>query len=370
MNISINNKNLNVQITKDEVFILNTIIDKIDFISLKKITSNNLKEEELINILRSLYEKNVIIIDNPALLKIGSFTDKGSSVYLYSNTNISEQIENIYKKIKEKKNYYEILGVSPKASLKEIKFVYFKLSKRYHPDIIKKYNLPPEIKEQVDLVMLELSNLFNILKVNSKRKEYDKTLNIFKNKIETIKQTNPHNNNIEKSNEYTTLASNEYYGANLNKSLQLTKLALSYNPTNKKALKLKEDLEILINKNKILKSIKVIDDLITTGDYYEAFEQINDLIIEHGDDKKFLLKKVEILDKINPSKNKNKIISLLQDILDKDESDIKTRETLLGYLKKADEKAMLKEEAEKLLKVDPKNKTAKKYIKGKIWNMF
>ncbi len=372
MNISINSKNLNINITKDEVFILNTIIDKIDFISLKKITSNNFKEEELIDILKSLYEKKIVLIDDPSLLKIGSFNNNTSesSVYLYTNTNISEQIENIYKKIQEEKNYYEILGVSPKSSLKEIKFIYFKLSRRYHPDIVKKYNLPSDIKEQVDTVMLKLSNIFNILKVDSKRKEYDRTLNIFKNKLKSIKQANPHNNNIEKSNEYTLLASNEYYGGKLDKSLQLIKLALSYNPNSKKALKLKTDLDILINKNKILNNIKSINELISVGDYYEAFEQINDLIIEYGDEKRFLLKKVELLDKINSHKNKNKIISLLKDILSKDKNDIQTREILIEYLKKVDEKVLLKEQSEELLKIDPKNKTAKKYIKGKLWNMF
>jgi len=370
MNISINSKNLNVDVTKDEVFILNTIIDKIDFISLKKITVNNFNEKELIAILKSLYQKNIINIDNPSLLKIESFTKTKSSIYLYSNTNISEQIENIYKKIKEKRNYYEILGVSPKSTLKEIKYMYFKLSKRYHPDITKKYNLPKEIQKQVNFVMLELSNIFNILKVPLKRKEYDRSLNIFKNKVETVKKINPNNSNMEKSREYLLLASNEYYAGKLNKSLQLIKLSLSYSPNSKKALKLKADIDLLIGKSKINDKLKKIDEMISVADYYEAFEIVNDLIIEHGDEKRFLFKKVELLEKTNSSKNKNKIINLLQDIISQDKNDIKAREILIEYLKKLDEKQLLKKQAEELLKIDSKNKVAKKYIKGKLWNMF
>jgi curved DNA-binding protein CbpA len=370
MNISINSKNLSAKLTKDEIFVLNTIIDKIDFISLKKIIANNMNEEVLVSNLKSLYEKKVINIDNPSLLNIESFTKKEGSTYLYTNTNISEQIENIYKKIQEKRNYYEILGVTPKSSLKEIKFMYYKFSKRYHPDIVKKYNLPLEIQKQVGVVMLEISNILNVLKVPSKRAEYDKSLDIFKNKVTTMVNKNPNSINIEKSKEYASLANNEYYAGKLEKSLQLIKLSLSYNPHNSKALALKSDIEVLLNKNKIASKLKNIDSLIGLADYYEAFQEINDLIIENGDQKKFLFKKIEILEKMGFHKNKNKIISLLQDIIAKEKDEIKARELLIEYLKMADEKSMLKEEAEKLLKIDSKNKVAKKYIKGKLWNMF
>ena len=33
------------------------------------------------------------------------------------------------------KNYYKILGVSEKANLKDIKSAYYKLAKKYHPDV-------------------------------------------------------------------------------------------------------------------------------------------------------------------------------------------------------------------------------------------
>jgi len=370
MNIAINSKNLSVDLTKQEILVINTIIDEIDFISLKKIIANKISEEELIKILESLFTKKVVKIDNPSLLNIGTFNRIKSLTYLYSNANLSEQIDNLCKKIKNKDNYYSILNVSPKASLKDIKMAYYKLSKRYHPDIVNKYNLPKEKKQQVNYLIIELSNIFNVLKIDAKRRNYDKSLDMFKKKVLTVRKSNVNQANIDKGKEYFVLADNEYHNRDYKKAMKLIKLSLSYNSTSKIALKLKADIEVLVNKENVNHKIRKIDELILMHDFKEAFDVINDIIMVNGDKKEYLFKKIEILTKLNYAKNRNKIISLLEDIISGDKTNIRAREQLIECLKSTDEKALLKKHAEELLKIDSKNKIAKKYIKGKLWNIF
>ncbi|RIV16328.1 molecular chaperone DnaJ [Mycoplasmopsis gallopavonis] len=64
-----------------------------------------------------------------------------------------------------KRDYYEILGVSKTASQQEIKSAYRKLAKKYHPDVLK--------DGTSDQKMKEINEAYSVLSDETKRKNYD-----------------------------------------------------------------------------------------------------------------------------------------------------------------------------------------------------
>lgn len=72
----------------------------------------------------------------------------------------------------EEKNYYEILEVSPNASLEIIKIAYKSLVKKYHPDNNENVNIEK---------IRKVNEAYQILSNPEKRKKYDEDMNIEKN---------------------------------------------------------------------------------------------------------------------------------------------------------------------------------------------
>jgi DnaJ domain len=64
-------------------------------------------------------------------------------------------------------NYYDLLGVKRHASEKEIKFAYFKMAKRYHPDT----NKTLDARQMFDMI----AEAYEVLSDDKRRQEYDET---------------------------------------------------------------------------------------------------------------------------------------------------------------------------------------------------
>lgn len=68
----------------------------------------------------------------------------------------------------DKKDYYKIMGVEPKASAQDIKMAYRRLARKYHPDLNKEPDAENKFKE--------LGEAYEILKDPAKRQQYDDSL--------------------------------------------------------------------------------------------------------------------------------------------------------------------------------------------------
>lgn len=95
------------------------------------------------------------------------------------------------------KTYYEILEIEKTASKDEIKNSYKKLALKYHPDRNQDYNK----KEQCEDKFKEISEAYEILSDDEKKKNYDKGQNVVlhNNPFDTFQTTfnfNPFKDNI------------------------------------------------------------------------------------------------------------------------------------------------------------------------------
>ena len=94
----------------------------------------------------------------------------GSSSYRSENRSsvgsISKRSFHVSSCCHRKKDYYDILGVSKNASIKDIKKAYYQLAKKYHPDTNKN-------DKDAQKKFQEVSEAYEVLSDESKRRQYD-----------------------------------------------------------------------------------------------------------------------------------------------------------------------------------------------------
>lgn len=78
-----------------------------------------------------------------------------------------------------RKNYYEILGVTPDSDVQDVKFAYRKLARKYHPDV----NKAPESAQKFKDVL----EAYEVLSDEKKRKQYDMLNGFYKTPKQKVK---------------------------------------------------------------------------------------------------------------------------------------------------------------------------------------
>ncbi|EJD01991.1 DnaJ-domain-containing protein [Fomitiporia mediterranea MF3/22] len=74
------------------------------------------------------------------------------------------------------KSHYQTLGISPSASRMEVKAAYFRLSKRYHPDVRKAAEGDESAEAKATERFHEVSSAYKVLSDDRQRRAYDRTL--------------------------------------------------------------------------------------------------------------------------------------------------------------------------------------------------
>lgn len=72
-------------------------------------------------------------------------------------------------------NYYQIMDVAEDASSEEVKKNYFRLARKFHPDLFSR-TLPPETVQKIDAVFDHITKAYQTLSEEKKKEEYDKKL--------------------------------------------------------------------------------------------------------------------------------------------------------------------------------------------------
>ncbi len=399
MIVSLHFENFTTELSQEEVIIIDTIISQIDYVKLLTLLSNKFSRSELNNLLKKMIKKNIVSVDDNSFIKDEEFTKKETNNIIVEKTISRKRIESIelpriiefkqlsnkkfdkklsdekivikteklYNYIKEKRNYYEILGLTLNSTIKEIKIAYFSLSKEFHPDMYKKDNLSEDIKKKMFYISVELTNIYNTLKVKSNRVKYLQTLDIFQNRKKSI-VSKTDQESLEKAKDFYNMASDELNQNNVEKALKLINMSLVYQAKDKQYIKFKNNLEEKLKKDDLKKVYLKLEKLLSNKEYDLVLIIVKESLRDFGILPDLLVYKVRAL--LGPNlKIASDIINILEQIIELDPS-IKNYEFFIESLKKLKLNNKIKEIAKKLLEIDPKNKLAKSCTKRSKWSIF
>jgi len=143
--------------------------------SIEEILSlSGMDKEEALKIAMALWEKGVIVIegvDEEAILKGGEAPESGAKGL---SRDEKQKILAIYDKL-ERVSYYDLFGVTPQASRKEIRDSYFALSREFHPDRFFRRDIG-DFRWRLDSIFKKLTLAYDVLTTAKSREEYDQTI--------------------------------------------------------------------------------------------------------------------------------------------------------------------------------------------------
>ena len=102
-----------------------------------------------------------------------------------SRRNYSSRIHKFGKK--NKRNFYDVLGITPKATQAQVKAAYYKLSKRYHPDIHHSTEDESQLAKNQEMFN-EISEAYGVLGNPLLRRRYDRGILSPRDTAESVKK--------------------------------------------------------------------------------------------------------------------------------------------------------------------------------------
>lgn len=375
MELKVNVKNLSQVSSPEEKIIVNTVIDKLSFDKLLKILKNQYSETTLVDILAKMYRKKIIfatpadrLLQNPTQETRDMTVTPCTQVADPKEDKLKKEIDQIYEKIEKRSIYYDIFSILPTTNSKEIKLRYFELSRKFHPDRIHKFNFDDHYQFRADRISIQLTNIYNILKNAAKKKEYNQSIGL-KKKTRSSGSKSGQSNAVEKIQEFSELAIEEYRQQNYEKSLKLIKMAISYGSQDTTHLQLRKELEVKVKEYEKIQFKRKIDHLMIQRDYERALLLVESQIEKHKSAQLYV-QKANIMQNISSSQHAEYIIEAYQDALELEGRSVSIREKFIQFLAFIERKEILIKEIEALLSIDPKNKIAKKHTKRSLWSMF
>jgi len=173
-NLSYNSLNL----TPVEGYLLSRIdgVSSVDDI----VSTSGLPYEQAMEVVRSLWNKNVFSIDGVSKLP----EEKGDiDLTKEERNNIEKMLE-----IVENGTFYEVLSVPFNVKPEEVKIRFFELSKLYHPDRYFKKNIG-EYKDKLNKIFKKISEAYEVLYDPRKKRWYDNMLASSVSKSAMVKQS-------------------------------------------------------------------------------------------------------------------------------------------------------------------------------------
>jgi DnaJ-class molecular chaperone len=152
-------------------------------------------------------------------------------------------------KIMDELDYYQLLGVEPKASLAEIRKAFHASSRSYHPDANR--GLPPQLREQCSQISKRVTEAYCVLRDNRRRKAYDARIGDGKTlRIQLAEARSAHTEQIKAERRGRTAQGRQFHGkaeaelkrGNLAGAIQHIQMALTFESDNAGFKSLLEEL--------------------------------------------------------------------------------------------------------------------------------